>query len=132
VKKKNPPPRLPAKEVPLAQLILDDRNANKGTTRGRALIQESLSRLGLGRSVVVDRHNRVIAGNKTVEAARKLGIRKIRVIETDGDTLVAVMRNDLDLKKHKKAKELAIADNRTNRDRSQLGRGNSWRVERRH
>jgi hypothetical protein len=36
----------------------------------------------------------------------------IAVIETDGDTLVAVQRRDLDLKKHTKARELAIADNR--------------------
>jgi len=54
----------------------------------------------------------VISGNKTVEAARAAGMTSIAVIETDGSSLVAVQRGDLDLKKDKKAKELAIADNR--------------------
>jgi hypothetical protein len=59
----------------------------------------------------VDRHHRVIAGNKTVEAAVAAGMKSIAVIETDGSLLVAVQRGDLDLKRDKKAKELAIADN---------------------
>jgi hypothetical protein len=67
---------------------------------------------GAGRSVLVDRHDRVIAGNKTVEAARAAGMESIIVIETDGSSLVAVRRGDLDLETDKKARELAIADNR--------------------
>lgn len=98
--------------VPIAQLVLDDMNANKGTKRGRELLKKSLGKYGAGRSVVVDRYNRVIAGNKTVEAARAAGIESIAVIETDGSSLVAVQRGDLDLKRDKKARELAIADNR--------------------
>jgi DNA modification methylase len=98
--------------VPIAQLVLDSKNANKGTRRGRELLEESLEHYGAGRSVVVDRHARVIAGNKTVEAAVAAGMKSITVIETDGSSLVAVQRADLDLKKDKKARELAIADNR--------------------
>ena len=98
--------------VPITQLVLDDKNSNKGTKRGRELLGESLERYGAGRSVVVDCHNRVIAGNKTVEAAVASGMKSIAVIETDGSSLVAVQRGDLDLKKDKKARELAIADNR--------------------
>src|SRR5271155_4025627 len=98
--------------VPIAHLVLDEKNANKGTKRGRELLGESLEKYGAGRSVVVDRHDRVIAGNKTVEAARAAGMKSIAVIETDGSSLVAVQRGDLDLKKDKKARELAIADNR--------------------
>ena len=90
----------------------DEKNANKGTKRGRELLEESLEKYGAGRSVVVDRQNRVIAGNKTVEAARAAGMKSIAVIETDGSSLVAVQRGDLDLKRDKKARELAIADNR--------------------
>ncbi len=70
--------------VPIAQLILDEKNANKGTKRGRELLGESLEKYGAGRSVVVDRRNRVIAGNKTVEAAVAAGMKSIAVIETDG------------------------------------------------
>ncbi|HXN73875.1 MAG TPA: hypothetical protein VN861_15115, partial [Candidatus Acidoferrales bacterium] len=98
--------------VSIKELILDEKNANKGTKRGRGLLEDSLEKYGAGRSVVVDRHNRVIAGNKTVEAAVAAGMKSIAVIETDGSSLVAVQRGDLDLKKDKKARELAIADNR--------------------
>ena len=98
--------------VPISQLVLDDKNANKGTKRGRELLGASLEKYGAGRSVVVDRHNRVIAGNKTVEAAVAANMKSITVIETDGSSLVAVQRGDLDLKRDKKARELAIADNR--------------------
>jgi hypothetical protein len=98
--------------VSINQLLLDEKNANKGTKRGRQLLGESLGKYGAGRSVVVDRHNRVIAGNKTVEAARAAGMQSITVIETDGSSLVAVQRGDLDLRKDKKARELALADNR--------------------
>ena len=98
--------------VSIAQLVLDEKNANKGTKRGRQLLGKSLEKYGAARSVVVDRNNRVIAGNKTVEAARAAGMKSISVIETDGSSLVAVQRGDLDLKRDKKARELAIADNR--------------------
>lgn len=41
--------------VPIIQLILDEKNANKGTKRGRELLEKSLGDYGAGRSVVVDR-----------------------------------------------------------------------------
>jgi len=65
--------------VPIVQLILDEKNANKGTRRGRELLANSLGNYGAGRSVVVDRNHRVIAGNKTVEAARAAGLQSIAV-----------------------------------------------------
>jgi hypothetical protein len=98
--------------VPITQLVLDEQNANKGTKRGRELLGVSLERYGAGRSVVLDRRDRVIAGNKIVEAARAAGMKSVAVIESDGSSLVAVQRGDLDLKRDKKARELAIADNR--------------------
>jgi len=98
--------------VPIDDLVLDEKNANKGTKRGRDLLGDSLEKFGAGRSVVLDRRDRVIAGNKTVEAARAAGMKSVAVIESDGSSLVAVQRGDLDLKRDKKARELAIADNR--------------------
>lgn len=92
-------------------LILDQDNANRGTRRGRQALEQSLREYGAGRSVLVDREGRVIAGNKTVEHARRLGI-PVRVVETDGQQLVVVQRRDLDLLTDPKARELAIADNR--------------------
>jgi hypothetical protein len=56
--------------VPITQLVLDEKNANKGTRCGRELLGESLGKYGAGRSVVVDRCDRAIAGNKTAVAAK--------------------------------------------------------------
>lgn len=95
-------------------LLPDDRNANKGTERGAALLEKSLQQFGAGRSVLVDRDGRVIAGNKTLEGAAALGIDDVVVVQTDGKKLVVVQRLDLDLQKDRRARELAIADNRTN------------------
>jgi hypothetical protein len=36
--------------VPIAQLVLDDMNANKGTKRGRDLLKKSLGKYGAGPS----------------------------------------------------------------------------------
>lgn len=94
----------------LQDLRFDERNANKGTNRGRRLIEDSLRNFGAGRSVLVDRRGKLIAGNKTVEAAKKLR-KKIRVIVTKGEELVVVQRADLDLKSNT-ARQLAVADNR--------------------
>ena len=75
--------------VALSKLILDDANANVGTKRGRELLAKSLAKYGTGRSVLVDKNNRVIAGNKTVEQARAAGMKSIAVIEGDGSDIVA-------------------------------------------
>lgn len=53
----------------LADLQPDSRNANRGTQRGRGLVETSLQKYGAGRSVLVDRNGVLIAGNKTTEAA---------------------------------------------------------------
>lgn len=92
-------------------LMPDAQNANRGTERGRALLEHSLRQYGAGRSVLADKHGALIAGNKTVEVAAELGL-PIRVVETDGHELVVVQRNDLDLSSDRAARELAYVDNR--------------------
>jgi DNA modification methylase len=96
----------------LSKLKFDKKNANRGTDRGRKAVTSSLEQYGAGRSVLIDRAGRIIAGNKTVEQALAAGLEDVLVIKTDGRKLVAVQRTDLDLTKHKKARALAIADNR--------------------
>jgi len=98
------------KEIDIDQLIPDDKNANKGTKKGSELIEKSFQELGAGRSVLLDKNNRLIDGNKSTDAARKAGIKKVRIIETDGTELIAVKRTDVDLDS-KQGRELAIADN---------------------
>lgn len=97
----------------LGALVPDNRNGNRGTKRGRSMVRESLRELGAGRSVLLDKNNKIIAGNKTASAAgSELDKREVIVVETTGDQLVAVKRMDLDLDLDPKAMALAIADNR--------------------
>jgi len=100
-----------ARRLGLVDLKPDPQNANRGTDRGRTALAESLRAYGAGRAVLIDRKGRIIAGNKTVEQAKALGI-PLRVVKTDGRHLIAVQRDDLDLAVDPRAKALAIADNR--------------------
>ena len=96
----------------IEDLVPDIRNANKGTERGQYMVEHSLSQYGAGRSIVADAEGRIIAGNKTLQAAADLGI-PVRVVETDGNELVVVQRTDLDLlSEDKRARLMAYADNR--------------------
>ena len=92
-------------------LGLDPANANKGTERGRALVEASLQECGAGRSILADRDGTIIAGNKTLEAARKLGL-PVRIIDSAGEELVVVRRSDLKLGADERARRLAYLDNR--------------------
>jgi hypothetical protein len=95
----------------LDDLTPDPQNSNLGTARGRESLAKSLREFGPGRAVLIDRHGNIIAGNKTVEEAKRLNI-PLQVVKTDGHVLVAVQREDLDLTTDPRAKRLAIADNR--------------------
>lgn len=91
----------------------DDNNANIGTERGRALLETSMENLGAGRSILVDKNGKIIAGNKTHEVAGAIGIEDVLVVKTDGNKLVVVQREDLDLDDETGlARQLAYADNR--------------------
>lgn len=95
----------------LSDLTPDHSNANKGTERGRYALEASLRKYGAGRSILIDKHGRIIAGNKTAETAADVGIDDVIVVQTDGRQVVAVQRTDLDLDSNE-ARELAYADNR--------------------
>lgn len=88
----------------------DNKNARKRTDRSASLIQESLQRYGAARSIVIDEDGRILAGNGTVEGAKAAGISKVRIIETEGDEIVAVRRTGLT---EEQKIGLALADNRT-------------------
>lgn len=95
----------------LTDLIPDDKNANKGTQRGADVIETSLRELGAGRSILIDKDGRVIAGNKTLASALATGMEDVLVIPTDGSQIIAVQRTDLSLD-DAKGRKLAVADNR--------------------
>lgn len=98
--------------VNIETLVQDDHNFNKGTEAGRELMERSFKQLGAGRSILIDKDGHIIAGNKSQQAAIAAGIKKVRIIETQGDELVAVKRTDLTLDS-KEGRELALADNLT-------------------
>lgn len=100
------------KKAKLKDLIQDDHNLNKGTEKGQQLIEKSLREFGAGRSLLLDKNNRIIAGNKTHRNAEAIGMDDVIIVETDGTKLVAVKRTDVDLDS-KKGREMALADNAT-------------------
>ena len=96
----------------ITDLVPDGNNYNKGTDEGAKMLRKSLKKLGAGRSVLIDANGNVVAGNKTLEAAKAAGIDEVVVVKTNGRQLVAVQRTDLDLNSEQ-GREMALADNAT-------------------
>jgi site-specific DNA-methyltransferase (adenine-specific) len=94
----------------ISDLRSDHKNARKRTDRSAALIKESITRYGAARSIVIDEENRILAGNGTIEGAKAAGIKNVRIIETNGDEIIAVKRTGLT---EDQKIGLALADNRT-------------------
>jgi len=88
----------------------DHKNARRRTDRSSDLIKESLQRYGAARSIVIDEENRILAGNGTIDGAKAAGIRRVRIIESEGDEVIAVRRSGLS---EEEKVGLALADNRT-------------------
>lgn len=99
-------------ETNIESLVPDNKNFNKGTEYGQHLIEESLRKFGAGRSILLDKNNRIIAGNKTTENCANVGLDDVIIVETDGTKLVAVKRTDIDLDSAQ-GREMALADNAT-------------------
>ena len=91
-------------------LKADHKNARKRTDRSAELIKQSLERYGAARSIVIDEDNRILAGNGTVDGAKAAGIKNVRIIDTEGDEIIAIRRTGLS---EDEKVGLALADNRT-------------------
>ena len=100
------------KKAHISELVPDDKNANKGSERGDYMIEHSLQEYGFGRSVLLDKNKKVIAGNKTIEQAGQMGLEEVIIVPSDGTKIIAVMRTDLDMDTDPRARELGIIDNR--------------------
>ena len=98
--------------VDIDDLIQDDHNFNKGTEEGARLIERSFKDYGAGRSVLIDRNNRLVGGNKAQKGFKGAGFRKVVIVDSDADTLVAVRRKDVDLDS-KEGRDMALLDNLT-------------------
>lgn len=95
----------------MPNIKFDTNNYRNHDERNLRLIDKSLRECGAGRSILIDADNEIIAGNATFKKAKAQNI-PVKIIETDGKTLIAVKR--IDLKKcDKKRKKLALLDNST-------------------
>lgn len=103
-----------AKKGKTADFIQDDQNASVGSKRGAEILDFSFGELRAGRSIVVDKDGRIIAGNKAQKAALEQGIDEAIIIQSSGDRLIVHQRTDLDLSDPTgDARALAFADNRS-------------------
>ncbi len=94
----------------IGQLRPDPHNARKHNPRNVEMIERSLHEVGAARSIVIDEEGNILAGNATVEAAALAGIEKVKVVEADGETIIAVRRSGLT---EEQKRRLALYDNRT-------------------
>lgn len=84
---------------PIKELKQDEDNARKHDERNLKAIEESLEEFGQQKPIVVNKEGIVIAGNGTLEAAKRIGWETIQVVKTE-------------LEGHH-LKAYAIADNRS-------------------
>src|SRR5690606_12686090 len=94
----------------IADLHQDPANARRRTERSGDMLQRSLQEVGAARSIVIDEEGTILAGNGTVEAAGKVGITRVRVVDADGEEIIAVRRKGLTAEQKRR---LAYYDNRT-------------------
>lgn len=94
----------------IADLVADPENRRTHNARNLDMVAASLRHVGAARSIVIDEGDVVLAGNGVTAAAAQAGITRVRVIEADGDELIAVRRRGLTAEQKR---ALAIYDNRT-------------------
>jgi ParB-like chromosome segregation protein Spo0J len=93
----------------IALLKPDKKNRRKHNERNIGMIVNSLQQVGASRSIVIDENNNILAGNGTVEAAQLAGIERMRIVDADGEEIIAVRRTGLSDEQKRK---LALYDNR--------------------
>lgn len=94
------PPDVEARSmVPIGDLSADPANLRVHGERSLEALVGSLRRFGQQKPIIFDRNKVVVAGNGTLEAARRLGLKQVWAVRSD---LVGVDRT-----------AYAIADNRT-------------------
>jgi DNA modification methylase len=103
----------------IKDLVPDPENRRAHNPRNLGMVVEALHQVGAARSIVIDEDNVILAGNGVTEAAAEAGITRVRVVEADGQELIAVRRVGLS---PDQKRALAIYDNRT-------GELATWNVE---
>ena len=93
--------KLQIETISIDDLELDPNNARKHSEKNINAICESLTQFGQRKPIVINADDVVIAGNGTVEAARKLGIKTLEIVRVPANW------------SEEKIKAYALADNRT-------------------
>lgn len=94
----------------IGDLTPDPENARQHTPRNVGMIEDAMNEVGAARSIVIDEDGVVLAGNATIEAAAQAGIERVKTVHADGNTIIAVVRDNLTPEQKKR---LALFDNRT-------------------
>ncbi len=94
----------------IGDLKPDPTNPRIHSPRNIGMISDSLRKVGAARSIVIDENDVILAGNGVIDAAAEAGIEKVRVIEADGDEIIAVRRTGLT---DEQKQILSYFDNRT-------------------
>jgi hypothetical protein len=87
--------------LPIKELTPDPKNARKHDDENLRILAESLKKFGQRKPIVITQAGQVVAGNGTLEAAKKLGWLEIEVVRVPTDWTPEMIR------------AFAIADNRT-------------------
>ncbi len=85
----------------IQELTPDPQNARKHDAENLKILAESLKKFGQRKPIVITESGQVVAGNGTLEAAKKLGWLEIEVVKVPKDWTPEMVR------------AFAIADNRT-------------------
>jgi high-affinity K+ transport system ATPase subunit B len=94
------------------KIKFQDKNLNKGTDKGREMVQKSVDKFGMRDAIIVDKFGEIISGNHRKKAADQKGISKERIIKANSDEVIAIQYDDIDLST-KEGKELALALNQS-------------------
>lgn len=94
----------------LADLLPDPKNRRTHGPENVGMMTDALRAVGAARSIVIDERGEILAGNGIVQAARRVGLSKLQIVDADGDTVIAVRRRGLT---DEQKRQLAIYDNRT-------------------
>jgi ParB-like chromosome segregation protein Spo0J len=87
--------------VKISNLVIDPNNARKHDENNINAIVGSLKLFGQRKPIVITQNNVIVAGNGTVEAAKRLNLEKIVAVRTPSDWSAETI------------KAFALADNRT-------------------
>lgn len=114
--------KVEAELIDISALTQLPDNTNLGTERGQYMLTQSVERVGLGRGVLLDKNNVLLGGNHLAQEAVSQGYDKVIVVDTDGKTLVATRRKDLDANTPRGI-EASVWDNRVPQENINLDAG---------